>query len=70
MNKKFEANKLLTVDNYYSLKKFKKVKKILSDFEDEDKVFYWFKIKTNTKIIALNQNQDQALNYIEANIRK
>ena len=42
-------------------KKFKKVKKILSDFEDEDKVFYWFKIKTNTKIIALNQNQDQEL---------
>ena len=70
LNKKFEANKLLTVDNYYSLKKFKKVKKILSDFEDEDKVFYWFKIKTNTKIIALNQNQDQALNYIESKYKK
>ena len=70
LNKKFEANKLLTVDNYFSLKKFKKVKKILIDFDEEDKVFYWFKIKTNTKIIALKQNQDQALNYIESKYNK
>ena len=61
LNNKFKANKLLAVENYYNLGKFDETKKILNNFTEEDKMFYWFKVKINTKIIASMQNKDQAL---------
>ncbi len=70
LNNKFEANKLLTVENYYNLKKFTKVKKLLKNFTKEDKIFYWFKIKTNTKIIASRQSKEQSLNYVVSKFKK
>jgi Flp pilus assembly protein TadD len=70
LNNKFKANKLLAVENYYNLGKFDETKKILNNFTAEDKMFYWFKVKTNTKIIASMQNKDQALNYVENEFKK
>ena len=70
LNNKFKANKLLAVENYYNLGKFDETKKILNNFTAEDKMFYWFKVKTNTKIIASMQNKDQALNYVDSEFKK
>lgn len=70
LNNKFKANKLLAVENYYNLGKFDETKKILNNFTTEDKMFYWFKVKTNTKIIASMQNKDQALNYVDNEFKK
>ena len=70
LNNKFKANKLLAVENYYNLGKFDETKKILNNFTEEDKIFYWFKVKTNTKIIASMQNKDQALNYVDSEFKK
>ena len=70
LNNKFKANKLLAVENYYNLGKFDETKKILNNFTEEDKMFYWFKVKTNTKIIASMQNKDQALNYVNSEFKK
>ena len=70
LNNKFKANKLLAVENYYNLGKFDETKKILNNFTEEDKMFYWFKVKTNTKIIASMQNKDQALNYVDSEFKK
>ena len=70
LNNKFKANKLLAVENYYNLGKFDETKKILNNFTEEDKMFYWFKVKTNTKIIASMQNKDQALDYVDSEFKK
>ena len=70
LNNKFKANKLLAVENYYNLGKFDETKKILNNFTEEDKMFYWFKVKINTKIIASMQNKDQALNYVDSEFKK
>ena len=70
LNNKFKANKLLAVENYYNLGKFDETKKILNNFTEEDKMFYWFKVKINTKIIASMQNKNQALNYVDSEFKK
>ena len=70
LNNKFKANKLLAVENYYNLGKFDETKKILNNFTEEDKMFYWFKVKINTKIIASTQNKDQAFNYADSEFKK
>ena len=70
LNNKFKANKLLAVENYYNLGKFDETKKILNNFTEEDKMFYWFKVKINTKIITAMQNKDQALNYVDSEFKK
>ncbi|MBD1161813.1 hypothetical protein IDH30_05980 [Pelagibacterales bacterium SAG-MED15] len=70
LNNKFKANKLLAVENYYNLGKFDETKKILNNFTEEDKMFYWFKVKINTKIIASMQNKDQAFNYADSEFKK
>ena len=70
LNNKFKANKLLAVENYYNLGKFDETKKILNNFTEEDKMFYWFKVKINTKIIASIRNKDQALNYVDSEFKK
>ena len=70
LNDKFKSNELLIADNYFDTKKYEETKKILKKFTKEDKIFYWYKIKTNTKIISINQNEKQALNYIENKFQK
>ena len=70
LNDKFKANKLLTVENFYNLGKFKEAEKILQEFNKEDKLFYWFKLKMKTKIIASNSNEKLALNFIQSKYKK
>ncbi len=70
LNEKFKANKLLTVENYFNSKKYKEAEKILKNFSKQDKLFYWFKVKIKTKIIAEKYDDKQALNYIETKFNK
>ena len=70
LNEKFKANKLLTVENYFNSKKYKEAEKILTNFSKQDKLFYWFKVKIKTKIIAEKHDDQQALNYIKTKFNK
>ena len=70
LNEKFKANKLLTVENYFNSKKYKEAEKILKNFSKQDKLFYWFKVKIKTKIIAEKHDDQQALNYIKTKFNK
>ncbi len=65
LNKKFKYNLSLMADNYFKNKKYDQAKKVLNTFNDLDEIFYWYKIKKLTAIIYNNQNEVQAINYLE-----
>ncbi len=70
LNKKFKYNNSLLVDNYFKNENFNQAKKILNSFDKEDEIFYWYKIKKLTEIISNEQNDKQALSYIENKFSK
>ena len=65
LNKRFKYNLSLMADNYSNTKNFKQTKKILNKFDENDEIFYWYKIKKLSSIISNIQNDEQALNYIK-----
>ncbi len=70
LNNKFKPNKLLLAENYYNSNKLNEVKKIIKIFSDEDKIFYWYRVKLNTKIIESTQDEKKSLNYIESKFKE
>ncbi len=65
LNEKFKYNLSLMADNQFKNNKFEKTKKILNKFDKKDGIFYWYKIKKLSSIISKQQNQNQALVYLE-----
>jgi len=65
LNKKFKYNLSLIADNYFESENFNHVKKILKKFDSNDGVFYWYKVKKLSSIIANKHNDKQALKYLE-----
>ncbi len=70
LNKKFKYNLSLMADNYFESENFNHVKKVLKKFDVNDGVFYWYKIKKLSSIIANKHNDEQALKYLESNYLK
>ena len=70
LNPKFKYNLGLLVENYYYLKNYEEVKKILNNFNKNDDLYYWFKIKKLTQIISKKEDNDLALNYLIDEIEK
>ena len=56
LNPKFVYNLSLVAENYYFNEDFIKAKKILKEFDKEDKIYYWFRIKKEAQIIAEEDN--------------
>ena len=70
LNKKFKFNLSLMAENYFINKNFEESKNILKNFDKKDDIYYWYKIKTNSKIISKKQNNDESLKYLEKNFNK
>ena len=70
LNPKFKLNLSLLAENYYSLKNYKEVSKILRSFNKNDDLYYWFKIKKKTQIISIKENDDEALNFLFSRLKK
>ncbi len=66
LNSKFIFNLSLVAENYYLKEDYEKTKKILKNFKKEHKLYYWYRVKTETQIIAKKINQKESLNYIVA----
>ena len=65
LNPKFYFNLTHMVSNYFETNNYKKIKKILENFNKEEEVFYWYKLKKLAQIIHNEQNSNQSLSYIE-----
>ena len=70
LNPKFKFNLSLIVENHYLNEEYIKAKKILKNFEKEDKFYYWYRIKKEAQIIAQERNKKESLNYIVAEFSK
>ena len=70
LNKKFKFNLSLMAENYFINKNFEESENILKNFDKKDDIYYWYKIKTNSKIISKKQNNDESLKYLEKNFNK
>ena len=66
LNPKFIYNFSLISENYYSIKDYKKTKKILRNFKKDDEFYYWYRIKKEAQIISKEKNVDESVKFIEA----
>ena len=70
LNKKFKFNLSLMAENYFINENFEESINILKNFDKKDGIYYWYKIKINSKIISKKQNNDESLKYLEKNFNK
>jgi len=69
LNPKFKFNLSLLVENYYIDENYKKTKKILDNFNKNDDLYYWYKVKKESKIILKELNKEESFNFINSKFK-
>ena len=70
LNLKFYFNLSLLAENYYLADNHKKLKQTLKNFNEEDEIYYWYKHKKLSQIIATEEDDQKALEFIENKFKK
>ena len=70
LNPKFKFNFALQAENYLEKKDFDKLKNVLKNFDKNNQVYYWYKIKKTAQIIDKKNSSEQAFNYIKTKFNK
>jgi tetratricopeptide (TPR) repeat protein len=70
LNPKFKFNLALIVENYYENNEYKKVKKIIQNFNDDDQFYYWFRTKKEAQIIIEEEGTESGVNFITSKFKK
>ena len=70
LNPKFKFNLTLIVENYYENNEYKKVKKIIQNFNDDEQFYYWFRIKKEAQIIIEEDGAENGVNFITSKFNK
>ncbi len=70
LNPKFIFNLSLVAENQYLNGEYKKAKKTLKNFKEEDNFYYWYRVKKEAQIIARQRNNKESLNYLTAEFDK
>ncbi len=65
LNPKFHFNLTHLISNYIENKNYGQTKKLLENFNKEDEIYYWYKLKKIAQIIDDEQGSKQSLSYIE-----
>jgi len=69
LNTKFYFNLTHLISNYFENENFAKTKKLLENFNKEDEIYYWYKLKKKAQIIYNEQNSEKSLFYIETKFK-
>ena len=69
-NPNFTYNLSLVAENYYFDKDYKKSKKILQNFKEVDKFYFWYRKKKEAQIIAKIKSKKESLEYLSSEFRK
>ena len=69
LNTKFKYNLSLLAENYYLNNNFDLAKKTLSKFDDQDRIYYWYKIKKTAQILKKQKKEEASLKFIETEFR-
>ena len=70
LNPKFYFNLTHLLENSLENNNYNLTRKILKNFNEEDEIYYWYKLKKMYQIIYNEEGPDEALNYIEAKFNK
>jgi len=70
LNPKFIFNLSLIVENQYLNEEYKKAKKTLKKFKEEDDFYYWYRVKKEAQIIAKQRSKKESLNFITSEFKK
>lgn len=70
LNPKFDFNLSLLVENYYISENYRNSKNVLKNFDKNDDLYYWYKIKIKKQIISKELGQEQAYNFIKSKFEK
>jgi len=70
LNPKFKFNLSLLVENYYKNNNYKKTENILNNFNKNDDIYYWYKIKKKASIISNELGTQVSLNFINSKLKK
>ena len=70
LNPKFILNLSLVAENFYLNQEYKKVKKVLKNFDKDYEFYYWFRVKKEAQIIIEEQGYEEAINYISSKFNK
>ncbi len=65
LNPKFYFNLTHLISNYIENKNYEQTKNLLENFNKEDEIYYWYKLKKVAQIIDDEQGSKEALFYIE-----
>ena len=70
LNPKFKFNLSLLAENYYKNNDYKKTENILNNFNKNDGIYYWYKIKKKASIISNELGIKESLNFINSKFKK
>ena len=70
LNPNFIFNLSLVAENHYLNQEYKKAKKILKNFSNDDNFYNWFRIKKEAQIIEKQRNTEESLNFLTAEFNK
>ena len=70
LNSKFHFNLSLFVENYYNSKNYRKSEKVLDNFDKNDDLYHWYKIKIKKEIISKELGQEEAYNFINLKFKQ
>ena len=70
LNPKFKFNLSLLAENYYKNNDYKKTENILNNFNENDDIYYWYKIKKKASIISNELGTEESLNFINSKFKK
>ncbi len=70
LNPKFVYNTSLMAENYYQNGDYKKSKKVLNNFKEEDIFYFWYRIRKEAQIILKQKDRKASLKYISSEFKK
>ena len=70
LNPKFKFNLSLLAENYYKNNDYKKTENILNNFNENDDIYYWYKVKKKASIISNELGTQESLNFINSKFKK
>ena len=70
LNPKFYFNLTHLLSNYLKNNNYKQTRKLLENFNKEDEIYHWFKLKKISQIIESEKNLKESLSYIEVKFKE
>ena len=70
LNPKFKFNLSLLAENSYKNNNYQKTENILNNFNENDDIYYWYKIKKKASIISNELGTQESLNFINSKFKK